>query len=167
MRVYVIYGQGGVFTSYGMYQLAQRISGLYPAAKVTTHDWYNPNTIAADIRTLPFSERVVVIGYSLGANCVTWVGGLVPRKKIDLAVCYDPSVLSIVKQPTPNIARLLLYHNTDWEPEGHAIFTGPQVERTEISIFHLAVCYNETLHQKTLAAISLLRDGAVVSSSAS
>ena len=157
MKVCVIYGQGGVFTSFGMYLLSQRIAGLYPAAVVSTYSWSDPALIATDISEWRAhgTGHLVVIGYSLGANCVTWVPTYT-KTPIDLAVCYDPSVLSIVTNPGPTIKRLLLYHNTDWEPEGHAILIGPQVERTEISMPHLSVCYSEMLHLKTLAAIDRL-----------
>ena len=102
-------------------------------------------------------ENVILIGYSLGANAVDWVSAAVPDRTIALSVAYDPSVLSIVTQPGPNVKRLLLYHNTDIEPEGHAIYKGPQVETTQISMPHLAICYSETLHQKTLAAIASIK----------
>jgi dienelactone hydrolase len=157
MKVCVIYGQGGIITSFGMYLLSQRIASLYPAAVVTNYSWDDPAAIAADIAQWKASGtgHLVVIGYSLGANCVTWLPAYT-KARIDLAVCYDPSVLSIVTNPAATIKRLLLYHNSDWEPEGHAVLVGPQVERTEISMLHLSVCYSEVLHQKTLAAIAQL-----------
>jgi hypothetical protein len=150
-RIYVIYGQGGIITSGGMKLLANRIQAQWPKSIVTTHSWDDPNAIAADMARYTSLVKIL-IGYSLGANCVTWVADIF-KGPIDLAVCYDPSVLSIVKNPTANVKRLILYHNTDIEPEGHAVFLGPQVETTQISMAHLAICYSEMLHQKTLAAI--------------
>ena len=154
-RIYVIYGQGGFLTSMGMSQLAQRIAKMFPTSYITTHNWKYPSLISNDIKALPtlIYKKIIVIGYSLGANSVTIVG---QNHIIDLAICYDPSVLGAVVQPNSNIKRLLLYHNVDREPEGHLIFTGPQVERTDVSLWHLGVCYNEALHQKTLAAIASL-----------
>lgn len=151
VRVYVIYGQGGIVTSFGMYLLAQRITKAWPSAVVTTHSWDDPQAISADMK-MRKNTPIILIGYSLGANCVTWAADDFSGP-VALAVCYDPSVLSIVEQPKANITRLLLYHNNDWEPEGHAVFTGSQVETTQIAMPHLAICYSETLHQKTLAAI--------------
>jgi hypothetical protein len=154
-RIYVIYGQGGILTSYGMSQLAGRISAKWPRAKVTTHVWKTSIVeIAPDIQRLPVFEPAVLIGYSLGANAVDWISDKVPGRQIALSVAYDPSVLSIVTQPGPNVKRLLLYHNTNAEPEGHAIFDGKQVERTEIAMPHLSVCYSEQLHAMTLAAVA-------------
>lgn len=154
-RVFVMYGQGGIVTSYGMYLLSQRIQKQWDTAKVTCHAWDDPGAVAKAAYTWEHAHpasRIILIGYSLGANCVTWAAATagVP---IDLAVCYDPSVLSIVTNPTLNVKRLLLYHNNDIEPEGHAVFTGPMVETTQIDMFHLAICYSEALHQKTIDAI--------------
>jgi hypothetical protein len=144
MNVHVFYGQGGIVTSGGMWLLANRIRALSPRLNVTTHNWYQP---------IKINGPTILIGYSLGANAVTWNAVSWNSAPVALAVCYDPSVLSIVTQPTKSITRLLLYHNNDIEPEGHAVFVGPQVETTQISMFHLAVCYSEMLHQKTLAAV--------------
>jgi hypothetical protein len=156
-RVFVIYGQGGILTSFGMSLLAGRIAKAWPNAVVTTHAWKTSIVeIAPAIKALPADDPVILLGYSLGANAVDWIAAAVPSRSIALSVAYDPSVLSIVTQPGANVKRLLLYHNNDWEPEGHAVFTGPQVETTQIDMPHLAICYSETLHQKTLAAISLV-----------
>lgn len=157
-RVYVIYGQGGIVTSFGMYLLSQRIQKSWPTALVSTHSWDDPQSIAQDMAALRARTPIILVGYSLGANCVTWAAAYY-RGSIDLAVCYDPSVLSIVTNPGTNIKRLLLYHNNDIEPEGHAVFKGPQVEITQISMAHLAICYSEQLHQKTLAAIAKVMPG--------
>lgn len=152
MRVHVIYGQFGIITSFGMNILAQRIRAAFPAAVVKTWSWSDWSPIVDDILHNP-KGPVVLVGYSLGANCTTWVSSHINRL-IDLAVCYDPSILAIVTQPGKNVKRLLLYHNTDIEPEGHARFVGPQVETTEISMPHLAICYSQALHAKTMAAIA-------------
>jgi hypothetical protein len=156
-RIFVIYGQGGILTSFGMSLLAGRIAKAWPKSTVTTHTW-KPSIvdIVPIIKDISMLEPIVLIGYSLGANAVDWVAAAVPTRPIALSVAYDPSVLSIVTQPGKNVKRLLLYHNIDIEPEGHAIYTGPQVERTDVSMPHLAICYSETLHQKTLAAIGLV-----------
>lgn len=155
MRVYVIYGQGGIITSYGMKLLANKIETQFPHSIVTCHSWDDPHSIANDMSKW-FNMPIVLIGYSLGANCVTWAAEDF-KGVVDLAVCYDPSVLSIVINPGTNVKRLLLYHNNDIEPEGHAVFKGPQVETTQINEFHLAICYDQALHAKTLAAMVEIR----------
>lgn len=143
-NVHVIYGQGGVVTSYGMYQLSKRIAALSPRLNVTTHNWYEHLYLS--------DAPSILVGYSLGANSVTW--NAANGQPISLAVCYDPSVLGIAVAPKENIKRLLLYHNTSIEPLGHLRFMGPQVETTETHTSHLLVCYNERLHLKTLNEIT-------------
>lgn len=143
MRCFVVYGQGGFITSMGMYALATRIRALSPKLLVTTHDWYEHLDLPA--------EPSILIGYSLGANSVTW--NAANGRPVKLAVCYDPSALGIIVQPRHNIEKLLLYHNNSFEPIGHLRFQGPQVETTEVHTSHLFVCYDEELHQKTLAAV--------------
>lgn len=153
-HIFIIYGQGGILTSYGISLLASRIAKTWPKAKVSTHGWKTSIIeIVPKINSLPESELIILIGYSLGANAVDWVSAAVPKREIALSVAYDPSVLSIVTQPGNNVKRLLLYHNNDIEPEGHAVYVGSQVETTQISMFHLAIDYSEMLHQKTLDAI--------------
>lgn len=143
MRVFVLYGQGGIVTSFGMHKLADRLKALSPKLQVTTHSWYEHLMLPKD--------PCILIGYSLGANAVTW--NAARGNPVTLGVCYDPSILSLVVEPKANIKRLLLFHNTSIEPWGHAVFSGPQVEKTETTTSHLLVCYNEVLHQKTLAAV--------------
>ena len=154
-RIYVIYGQGDAFTSGGMVQLAARIRSTWPKAKVTEHVWRTGiAAIVPDIKAQALDEKIILVGYSLGANDVTMIANRAGLRTIDLAVCYDPSVKGVVEQPGQNIKRLLLYHNVSVEPIGHAIFTGSMVERSDIQTSHLAVDYSEELHQKTLAAIA-------------
>lgn len=154
MRIHVIYGQGGFLTSGGMYLLAQRLRSLYPKSVVQTWNWSDSSAIVADI-VGHAGEPVILIGYSLGANAITWISSRIPKRTINLAVAYDPSVLTTVLQPGPNIKRLLLYHNLpDLEPEGHAVFRGPQVETTSILLPHLLICWSQSLHAQTLAAIA-------------
>src|SRR5258706_3335312 len=123
-RIYVMNGQfAWLGSSLGMYQLAQRIRGVHPTSVVSVHDYkYGPNQILDDLSKYALWE-IILIGYSLGANSVTYTAALT-NFRIELGVCYDPSVLGIVRQPRSNLKRLLLYHNVDREPEGHLIFTG-------------------------------------------
>lgn len=160
-NIYVIYGQGGIFTSGGMSQLASRIKQKWPRAVVTTHNFKTGIVeIVPDIQKLPKDTSIGLIGYSLGACDVTMIANRVAPRTIDLAVCYDPSIMGVVEQPGANVKRLLLYHNSG-NPDvvGHAIFEGPMVERTEISEPHLAVDNDETLHAKTMAAIGRVMGG--------
>jgi dienelactone hydrolase len=152
-RVYVMYGQGGIVTSPGMLDLAGRLRKL--GNTVSTHNWDDYNRIAADIRRLPATTPVVLVGFSLGAGSTTRVASGVKRK-IALAVAYDPSIWDRFPAAGKNIQRLLLYRNGGPDLWGHARITGKQVETTEVFSFHLAVQFDERLHRKTIAAIRRL-----------
>jgi dienelactone hydrolase len=152
-RVYVMYGQGGIVTSPGMLDLAGRLRKL--GNTVSTHNWDDYNRIAADIRRLPATTPVVLVGFSLGAGSTTRVASGVKRK-IALAVAYDPSIWDRFPAAGKNIDRLLLYRNGGPDLWGHARITGKQVETTEVFSFHLAVQFDERLHRKTIAAIRRL-----------
>jgi dienelactone hydrolase len=152
-RIYVMYGQGGIVTSPGMLDLAGRLRKL--GNTVTTHNWDDYNRIAADIRKLPASTPVVLVGFSLGAGSTTRVA-LGVKRKIALAVAYDPSIWDRFPAAGKNIDRLLLYRNGGPDLWGHARIIGKQVETTEVFSFHLAVQFDERLHRKTIAAIRRL-----------
>ena len=154
-RIYVISGQfAWLGSSLGMLRLAQRIRASFPGSLTTTHGWKSPDEIAMDIMARGRDVPKIIIGYSLGANDVPFIASRMQRTEIALGVCYDPSQYGIMVKPTPqNIKRLLLYHNTGTVGFGHALFEGPNVERTDVDTNHLAICYNESLHQKTMYAV--------------
>ncbi len=150
-RVYVIYGQGGTLTSMGMRSLAARLAKM-PGLTVTTHSWKYPNVIVNDIRRMPHDEKVILIGYSLGANATTWISNAV-RRSVALVVAYDPSIYSYVQSAGGNVRRLLLYHNNGYSRFGHARIPGKQVETIEINEGHLQVDFDQRLHAITIAAV--------------
>jgi pimeloyl-ACP methyl ester carboxylesterase len=157
-RIYVMYGQGGILTSPGMLELADRLRKL--GNTVTAHNWDDYNRIAADIRRLPASTPVVLIGFSLGAGSTTRVALGVPKRRIALAVAYDPSIWDRIPAAGKNIQRLLLYRNRGPDLWGHATITGKQVETTELYSFHMAVQFDERLHAKTITAVKRVMKGA-------
>jgi hypothetical protein len=149
-RIYVIYGQGGLITSLGMYSLSQRIKKLYPSSVVSTHEWGYPDTIVSDIRKQPLSVPIILIGYSLGANCVTWVSEDT-LTTINLAVCYDPTRYSRIAEFGKNVKRSILYKNDSWFFGGANIPSAKEI--IEISTLHILVDHQEKLHTHTLEAI--------------
>jgi pimeloyl-ACP methyl ester carboxylesterase len=151
-RVYVIYGQGGAITSLGMVALASRLEKI-PGLTVSTHPWEYPGVIVSDIRALPKDEPVILIGYSLGAGMTTYIAAKVPRRKIALAVAYDPSVWAPPLPAGPNVQRLLLYKNEGHNIYGRASISGRQVETTRINEGHMMVPFDQALHTRTIAAV--------------
>jgi pimeloyl-ACP methyl ester carboxylesterase len=152
-RVFVFYGQGGIVTSPGMLDLANRIKTLDRQSVVTTHNWDDYGSAVTAIRKLPPDMPVVLIGYSLGAGVTTYVANSLPKRRIDLIVAYDPSIWQTQLPAGPNVKRLLLYRNGGFDLWGHARIPGAMVETTEVVMFHLAVQFDERLHAMTLAAV--------------
>ncbi len=151
-RAYVIYGQGGAVTSMGMRSLASRLATI-PGLTVTTHKWKYPNVVVNDIRRQRATERIILIGYSLGANATTWISSAVRPRTIDLAVAYDPSVYSYLRSVGTNVRRFILYHNNGRSRFGHAYIEGKQVETIEINEGHLSVDFDQRLHARTIEAV--------------
>ena len=85
-RIYVLYGQYGWATSSGMYYLAQNLARY---GEVSVHPW-DDRTILLDAKR--HSGKIVIIGYSLGANSTVAIANKLPQ--VDLIVAYDPSRLS-------------------------------------------------------------------------
>jgi pimeloyl-ACP methyl ester carboxylesterase len=153
-RIYVLYGQYGYPTSSGMYALAQTL-GRY--GKVTTHYW-DDRTIVSDAKQQ--SGKIVIIGYSLGANSAALIANRLPR--VELVVAYDPSRLSPLAQPdngeyteavTPNVRRAISFYNPNAWYFGGARLSGPQVEIIPINDYHLAVPADWRLHEITEEAV--------------
>lgn len=163
IRVFVLLGQGGYWTSQGMVALAERIRNLGDTV-VSTHSWNDPNDVVSTINNLPIGQKIAVPGYSLGANQLGYISKYSVRM-IDLGVAYDPSWLSpLVKmlngeyvQTAARFERLICYHNTGAWIWGGSTYTGKNVEEHNVSHTHLGIQYVEALHIKTIAAIQALK----------
>lgn len=160
IRIFVLLGQGGAATSYGMYGLARQLRALSRDIVCTVHGW---DDLQAVIRMLPTEPtRVVMIGFSLGANSCTQIAAMVDRK-IALLVAYDASALQTglngggIKPIGPNVARTLCYRSTNLlMPFGHGQLYGHGVETTLTSDLHVTVCYDAALHAQTVDAVKAL-----------
>lgn len=159
VRVYVIFGQFGWLFSSGMAALAKDLQSLSPEIEVTLHGWRDAQAVANSIGRLPVGTKVALIGNSLGANTCTQVAAALSKRRIELIVAYDASVLQGggVKYIGPNVTRAICYVSTNyWMPFGHARLQGPQVETYETADLHVVVSINEKLHVITLAAVGKL-----------
>jgi hypothetical protein len=154
VRIYILYGQYGFPTSSGMYGLAQSL-GRY--GKVTTHYW-DDRTIVSDARQQ--SGKIVIIGYSLGANSAALIAKRLAR--VDLVVAYDPSRLSPLAKPengeyteavASSVRRAICFYNPNAWYFGGARLVGSQVETVAINDYHLAVPMNWRLHEITEEAV--------------
>jgi len=153
-RIYVLYGQYGWTTSSGMYYLAQSLAKY---GEVSVHHW-DDRTIVQDAKRQ--SGKVVIIGYSLGANSTVAIANKLPR--VDLIVAYDPSRLSPLAHETngeftqhvkPSVRRAICFYNPYAWYFGGARLEGSQVELFAIDNFHLTVAVDRRLHDITEEAV--------------
>jgi hypothetical protein len=160
-RIYVLYGQYGVTTSAGMYLLAQSLARY---GEVSVHEW-NDRTIVPDARR--HSGKIVIIGYSLGANSTVAIANKLPH--VDLIVAYDPSRLSplaheangeFTQEVKASVRRAICFYNPYAWYFGGARLEGPQVETVPISHYHLAVAMDQSLHEITEQAVRQVAEGA-------
>lgn len=154
-RIYVLYGQYGILTSYGMYLLAQRLGQF---GTVSTHSWNDSSIInsASDL-----NSRLALIGYSLGGNATAWAAQHIDRP-VDLIVAYDPSRNSplvrisdgeYIQTVSGNVKRALCYYNPYVWLFGGSRLAGSMVETVTVNLPHLSVCHSEDLHARTIQAI--------------
>jgi hypothetical protein len=157
----ILLGQGWRFTSQGMVMLGGRLG-----ENTFIYGWDSPEVIIKILWALSRGHKVVVIGYSLGANQLGFISAHI-KDMIDLGVAYDPSRYSPLTfedkygdhyQTAPNFKRFLCYQNTGAWFFGGSYYVGKNVELTRVFDFHLGIQFNETLHQKTIAAVGELGD---------
>lgn len=154
--IYVIYGQGGKGPlSAGFITFKNRLVGLgYPVRDDIL--WRHPDSIIRAIHDQPKGEKTVLIGFSLGANCCTWVASA--AQPIDLVVMYDPSVgvpglmPSYVNEIKSNVKRAIHFHQ-GWSLLGRAVIKGHNVERHNTSVPHMLVQAHEPFHRITLQTL--------------
>ena len=151
-HVYILYALGGVPTSLGMVDLADRIRNLGDIT-VSTYSWDDYQTVVADIAAQPPDMPLAVIGYSLGANATSWIAHSLPHRRIALLIAYDPSIWYPVSSVGDNVDRAILYHNNGIDPLGHARITAPRLETIETWLPHVTVDFDESLHKHTVAAV--------------
>jgi hypothetical protein len=148
LRIYVVYGQYGWTTSSGMYYLAQSLARY---GEVSIHEW-DDRTIVPEARR--HSGKIVIIGFSLGANTMVAIANKLPH--VDLIVAYDPSRLSplasaadgeFTQHVAPTVRRAICFYNPYAWYFGGARLEGSQVETVLISNYHLAVAVDQRLHE--------------------
>jgi hypothetical protein len=157
-RVYVIYGWLGKpgDTLTGFVWFKDRLERLgYDV--VDRFPWSDPDAIIKDIHEQPKGTKVALVGYSMGADCTSWVASA--GQPIELIVAYDPSAgfgPFVAALPNPireNVKRCIcIVHQFDpiFRP---APFKGPTVELVETSSWHGAIAWDEDLHKITLQAL--------------
>jgi hypothetical protein len=157
-RIYLLLGGfvgvDGYVTSAGMLILRTMMQGL-PNTECVTYQWGAFEQAAADIAKQPRETTIIVIGYSGGGSRATWLASLPSHPKIDLMICYDPSPKWQMKPIKDNVIRAITYHNTApfFMGLGGGVLVGKQVETIDIAENHMAVQFDVSLHQRTVAEV--------------
>lgn len=155
VQVYMMYGQGGIVTSRGFLSLSRQIRRLDRSrVHIELMNWRWWANLPGKVQRDGRSKEIIIIGYSLGANATTWVSNQLLWRRINLMVAYDPSIYAPTRPALLNVSRMLVYHNNGPSVFGHAYINGFNVETTEISMPHLEVENNQSLHRLTLNAVS-------------
>jgi pimeloyl-ACP methyl ester carboxylesterase len=151
-------GVDGYAVSPGILLLARRLDAL---GDVTIRPWSLQRDVTQRIAALNPNDKVILIGYSGGGFAITQIAdelnGTRPHK-IDLLVAYDPSPAWSMKSLGKNVAKAICYCNASplMLGLGGAQLRGQSVETVPISQQHLAVQFDESLHQRTIAEIEKL-----------
>ena len=159
-QIRIVYGQGGKsFLSYGMIRFNDRLHSM----GFTVNDdilWSDPHAIAEQLNKLDKDTKIILIGYSLGGNALTWVQspewGL--ERDIDLLIAYDPTWLSKLNPITERVKKTICYSAIGLNPAGHGVITGHNVETVKIFADHILVDYAEVLHKRTIEEIKKVVD---------
>ena len=152
VRVFIFLGQFGTIFSYGMYGLAKQIRDL--GVETSIHGWRDVQEVINEVGKLHPDIPVALIGFSLGGNSCTQVAHFV-HYPIELVVAYDPSELGTIWPLENNVKKAICYTSVNYVlPYGHGKLVGPvPISTYPTTDNHLAVCYDQSLHDITLAAI--------------
>ena len=140
-------------------QVSSRLRVVCVTLGYDVHDditWDQPDAIIKDIHERRDAEKIVLLGYSLGANCTSWVASA--GQPIALIAAYDPSAgagplaAQLPNRIAKNVKRCLCYCHTLPEWFRSAPFTG-NCEIVKTWAPHGFVQANERLHQMTLQAL--------------
>ena len=125
----------------------------------TWGNWYEAAKSIA-ISKLP-KDKLVVIGYSGGGSRATDVANSFMRAlQIDLMVLYDPSPKWQMNPIGDNVKNAICYYNTNpMMPSPYGMLGGGRltgtahIETIPIAQQHLLVQFNQSLHERTVAAM--------------
>lgn len=105
--VEILYGLGGTDTSPGMVQLAQQL-GTIPGVTVRSHDESDWTAAVINAKSWP-DAKVVLVGYSMGANNITYVAEQL--KQVDLLIAIQPTLYEEAVTVGPNVKKAIEFYN--------------------------------------------------------
>lgn len=162
VRIFILSGQFGRIISGGMSAL---IGPLSKHGKVTFHGWRD-TSILVEINSS--KDKIVVVGYSLGANMLGYIG-VNSKRIIDLGVAYDPSkawqgypkieeIDGEFVEDISNFKRVICFYNKGTWMIGGAKYasSSTEVEIVPTHQMHATVQFDGALHAYTEAAVATL-----------
>lgn len=163
MRVFILYGQGGMLTGGGMRVLASKIQKTWLSCdelKITRHFWKEYENLYNEINKVYSSVPIVMIGYSMGANALTSISQILTRP-VDLMIGYDPTVWSPIYDVDPLVKRFVHYKNIGPSIFGRSDVKVMDPKKTELRVVkrwsnHFLMCWDPYLHEDTINEIRKL-----------
>lgn len=158
------YGLGGRMTSGGIDRLVQTIAETYPLVDVDAHSSGEMESIIGELNHLQPTDKIVVGGYSWGADNAPIICSRVPRP-IEYCFQLQPSFYYPSTPITSNVKKALCVYNPwFWETGGLGFKRGYKAEGntvTDMQVImahdaHPAVDDNPVYHAMIVRAIGAI-----------
>jgi hypothetical protein len=139
----VLWPMFGPLPAIGLVELVAELKML-PDVEVSTYLHQNWPSLVDDIQHQPPGTRIVVVGYSLGANASVFVAN--KTKYVDVIIALQPSMLSWNPAVTGQVGRYIeVYNPNPWMTfggMGSKKLIGPNIEYIENNDSHPGAQFN-------------------------
>jgi len=174
--VVFFHGQGGIVTSGGIDQMAEKVRNWPGDVRVKIYDWREWQHAMTDIDSA-ITDYIIACGYSMGANALTWllsgvtyqsmyVAGM-QKRVMDLGIFIDPTWLSPVSPLTSRtLRRAIHFKNKSLDVVGHAAiplapdFPPSHMHVVETMESHLTLDFDKLIQARILNEFSTIIEGA-------
>jgi pimeloyl-ACP methyl ester carboxylesterase len=158
VAVALLYGLGGSATSPGIVQLYDEIKKIPDVAVLIPYDQSNWQVAAHDISKYTV-EKLVVIGYSMGANATTMIADALKPRAVSLLVAIQPTMYEGADTIGPNVVRAVEIYNPNVLETGglgSRRLTGTHVQYVVNSDSHAYADEDPAVHKLVLDEIHKL-----------
>lgn len=159
--LYFFCGQGDAATSPGIIAMGNQWRGS--GARVRTYYWWSWENALRDMNERAGLDALrLAIGYSMGANALTWIAGGVGNYPGTIAVldwaCFiDPTFLSNLTPLGANVREALHYHSNSLDLVGHGtIIAGADTKLQVVETYlpHLMLDIDQAIQARITAEIT-------------
>lgn len=166
IRIRVGEGLGGALTNQGLLPFVEVIKKSYPGVDVDTFE-DDVEGIAEELTSFPASDKIIIGGYSRGADYTPTIAAKVPRQ-VDYIFMFQPSIWYPSGPVTSNVLKGYCVYNPFWfetfglgfrrpyKAEGNTV---TQMEVVMAQDSHGAVQYNPTYQSRVLRDIGSIVKG--------